>query len=272
MSVSGILGEIVERTLFDVQDRLPQISRSDLESAAKTNSSHRKGFHRHLASDHDGVPHFICEIKKASPSRGVLNESLNPAEQAELYREHGASAISVVTEPHFFKGEDSFLARARETAGTVPLLRKDFHVHELQVFEAAAGEADALLLLAGVLSPTQLKDYIDIADAFGLDQLVEVNNTKEAEIALKAGSKVIGVNNRDLTTFDVDLSRSEAVLPALRNTGVVMVSESGIHTYDDVSRLYTQGVHAFLVGEALVKAPNVGEKLAELMGRESDAS
>jgi len=210
-------------------------------------------------------------VKKASPSKGLLRADVDPAALAAAYRKHGARAISVVTEPNFFEGESGFLETAREGARELPILRKDFHVHELQILETAASEADALLLILGVLSATQLKDYLDMAREFSLDHLVEVTDLKEAETALKAGAGVVGVNNRDLTTFTVDLSRTFKVLPLLREAQVVSVAESGIRDRESVLRLEEAGVHALLVGEALVVSPNPGAKLLELRGLSGDS-
>jgi len=271
MSQSGILGRIVDRTLEDVRDRRSRVSVPELERRAGDRSGQRIDFAGALTRGSLEDPiRFICEIKKASPSRGVLRSDLDPAEQAGIYREGGASAISVVTEPHFFQGSERFLEMARAEARAVPILRKDFHVDELQVLEAAAGDADALLLLAGILSPTQLKDYLDIADAFGLDHVVEVTDRREAGVALKAGARVVGVNNRDLVTFDVDPARTESVLPALEEANVVTVSESGIQDRETVLRFQEIGVHALLVGEALVTAEDPGAALRELRGASSD--
>jgi len=261
----GILAEIVTRTLADVGVRQRQVSRRDLETAAATRARSRIDFTEALRRGSPGdPPRFIAEVKKASPSEGVLRADLEPEALARVYREAGAAAVSVVTEPHFFQGEDAFLSAARAGAGDLPLLRKDFHAHELQVLEAAAGEADALLLLVGVLSPTQLKDYLDIADAFALGHLAEVDTLAEAEVALRAGARVVGVNNRDLTTFRVDVRRTETVLPVLREAGVVAVSESGIGDPDTVRRLADRGVDAFLVGTALVKSDDPGAVLRRL--------
>jgi indole-3-glycerol phosphate synthase len=178
---------------------------------------------------------------------------------------HGAAAISVVTEPHFFAGEAAFLETVRAVSGSLPVLRKDFHVHELQILEAAAGDADALLLLAAALAPEQLKDYLDIAAAFRLSHLVEVNDRKEAETALRAGARVIGINNRDLATFDVDLERSIALAPRLP-AGALRVAESGIASGHDVRRLAGAGYDAFLVGESLLTAEDPADLLRELVG------
>jgi indole-3-glycerol phosphate synthase len=263
----GILGRIVERTLADVAERRSRVSVHELEERGRTRAPSRRALDRALRRASPEAPvRFLCEIKKASPSRGILKADLDPARQAGIYREHGAAAVSVVTEPHFFQGEEEFLREARRGAPGLPLLRKDFHVHELQIFEAAAGEADAVLLLAAVLDPSQLKDYIDLAAELGLGHLAEVEDAAQAEIALKAGARVIGVNNRDLVTFRVDVGRTEAVLPALSGTGAVTVAESGIGDRETVLRLERAGVDALLAGEALVTAPDPARRLRELRG------
>ena len=267
MRLEGILGRIVERTLLDVEARVRTVSRADLEDAARLRKRSRRGFASALRRPAAEDPvRFICEVKKASPSKGVLRADMNPEAVAAGYGGHGASAISVVTEPHFFQGDPDFLRQARLGAPETPLLRKDFHVHELQILETAATEADALLLLAVALDPLQLKDYREMADGLGLEHLVEVDTPRQAEAALKAGARVIGVNNRDLTTFKVDVARTERVLPVFRGTNTVSVAESGIHDRDTVLRLERAGVHALLVGESLVRSPNPAEKLLELRG------
>jgi indole-3-glycerol phosphate synthase len=267
MGPSGILGRIVERTLEDVRRRLPDTSSRELEEKAAGRARQRREFRGVLRRDLQEEPvRFLGEVKKASPSKGLLRADLDPAGLAAAYREHGARAISVVTEPHFFEGDPGFLESARRGARELPLLRKDFHVHELQVLETAASEADALLLILAVLSPMQLKDYLDVAREFSLDHLVEVADLKEAETALKAGAGVVGVNNRDLATFDVDLSRTFRVLPLLREADVVSVAESGIRDRATVIRLEEHGVHALLVGEALVTSEDPGGTLLELRG------
>jgi indole-3-glycerol phosphate synthase len=267
MEIPGILGEIVSRTLEDVRKRCSQVSVQELEEWAEERSQQRHDFAARIRRSAPADPiHFISEIKKASPSKGVLRKDLDPADLAAGYRDGGSSAISVVTEPHLFQGENTFLEQARFEAPDLPLLCKDFHVDELQVMEAAAGVADALLLLTAVLSPTQLKDYLDIADAFALGHIVEVNDRREAETAIRAGARVVGVNNRDLSTFDVDPVRTEMVLPVLEEAGVVIVAESGIHDRETVLRFEELGVDALLVGEALVVADDPLQMLLDLRG------
>lgn len=267
MSLPGILGRIVDRTLIDVRARERQVSRADLEDAARARKGSRRSFADALRRPIDTDPvRFICEVKKASPSKGLLREHMDPEAVARSYGENGASAISVLTEPHFFLGSPECLDQARRGAPATPLLRKDFHVHELQILETAAGEADALLFLAVALEPLQLQDYLAMATALGLGHLVEVDSTRQAETALKAGARVIGINNRDLTTFEVDVARTERILPVFRGTATVSVAESGIQDRETVLRLERAGVHALLVGESLVRCADPGEKLRELRG------
>ncbi len=269
MAIPGILGTIVERTLEDVKARKSQVSRRELTERARRRSGRGRRWEDGVRRTPNDPVRFIAEIKKASPSRGVLREDLDAASLAAAYKESGASAISVVTEPHFFQGSEAFLEEAFRHADGVPFLRKDFHVHELQLLEGAAGHASALLLIASVLSPTQLKDFLDVLGAFGLGHLVEVADLREAEMALKAGAGVIGVNNRDLTTFEVNPERTQAVLPLLREAGVISIAESGIHDREAVTRYEGWGLHALLVGEALVVASDPGAMLRRLRGVES---
>jgi indole-3-glycerol phosphate synthase len=266
MGMPSILRTIVERTLADVKERKGKVSRGDLEATARNRAGGRRPWDLVLDRTAEDPIRIIAEIKKASPSRGVLREDLDPARLAAAYRENGATAISVVTEPHFFRGEERFLEAARRAAPELPLLRKDFHVHELQLLEAAAGEADAVLLIAAALAPTQLKDFLDVAAFFALGHLVEVADLREAERAIQAGARVVGVNNRDLSTFRVDPDRTQTVLPLLREAGVIAVAESGIHDRDTVERYERGGVHAILVGEALVVGPDPGAALRALRG------
>lgn len=266
MPIPGILGTIVERTLADVKARQSQLSRRELMERARHPSGRRERWESALRRTSGDPVRFIAEIKKASPSRGVLREDLDPGALAAAYREHGAAAISVVTEPHFFQGSPRFLEEAHRRADGLPILRKDFHVHELQLLETAASPADAALLIAAVLSVSQLKDFLDVLAAFSMGHLVEIADLREAETALKAGATVVGVNNRDLTTFIVDPNRTRAALPLLCEANVISVAESGIHDRAAVEQYEAWGMHALLVGEALVVAPDPGAALLSLRG------
>lgn len=207
---------------------------------------------------------FICEIKKASPSKGVIAPSFPYLDIAGEYQAAGADAISVLTEPDFFRGSDRFLREIRDRVD-IPLLRKDFVIDEYQIHQAAALGADAVLLICAILSPEQLARYHSLAESLGLSCLVEAHDEAEIAMALAAGAGIIGVNNRDLRTFAVDTGTS-ARLRRLVPREVLFVSESGIATGADVAGLWESGVDAVLVGETLMRSPDKGAALAALRG------
>jgi indole-3-glycerol phosphate synthase len=212
---------------------------------------------------------IIAEIKKASPSRGVLAETLDPVAIAEAYTAAGAAGISIVTEPNHFLGDLRWLRDVRERlAATHPgarpsLLRKDFVFDPYQLLQARAYGADNVLLIVAMLDGALLRDLLAEAEDLALDALVEVHTEAEAERAVKAGATLFGINNRDLHTFKVDLGTTERVRPLLPKDAVV-IGESGVHSRADVERLYRAGVRAILVGEAFMTAPDVAAKMAEL--------
>ena len=208
---------------------------------------------------------LIAEVKKASPSRGVLREDFSAIALARAYISAGAEAISVLTDKRHFQGSLDHLASIRALPKAPPLLRKDFLFDPYQLYEARARGADAVLLIAAILEPDLLADLIRLADQLGMDALVEVHEQAELERAAKAGATLIGVNNRDLRTFDVDLATTERLRPLVPRTAT-LVAESGIATRDDVERLAALGVHAVLIGEALVTAPDPAAKIRELFG------
>jgi len=206
---------------------------------------------------------LIAEVKQASPSQGVLNSNLSPAELAQIYARGGAAAISVVTEANYFKGSIDYLAAIREVV-KLPLLRKDFIFDPYQVYESCAYGADALLLIVAILSQEQLKELLSLSHNLELKCLVEVHNEGEVERALLSGAEIIGINNRDLNTFTVALNttcRLRPLIPPER----IMVSESGIKSREDVGKLRKWGINAMLVGEALVTAGDVLTKMRELL-------
>lgn len=219
----------------------------------------------------EGRTALIAEVKKASPSRGVLLEHFDPVNLAQTYIANGAAALSVLTDEAFFQGHLAFLEAiraAQSEAQAVPLLRKDFLVDPYQVYEARAYGADAVLLIAAALDDAMLSTLLETTHALGMHALVEVHTEAEMHRVLVAGAQVIGVNNRDLHTFTTSLETTER-LAALCSTGAgrpVLVSESGIFTPDDVVRLRGCGVDAILVGEALVTAPDIGARVRELAG------
>jgi indole-3-glycerol phosphate synthase len=210
-----------------------------------------------------GRTNIIAEIKRRSPSKGVLRDDFNPAAIASRYEEAGAAAISVLTEEDFFDGSLEHLRSVRERV-KVPVLRKDFIIDESQIHEASAAGADAILLIVAILDDGLLSDLIGLSDELKIDALVEVHNAGEMERAARAGARLIGVNNRDLTTFTVGLETSERLAP-LAPPEAVLVSESGINSGRDVSRLTRAGYSAFLVGEHFMRAPDPGMALGLLI-------
>ncbi len=221
------------------------------------------------ATPADAAVQIVAEIKKASPSRGVLAEKLDPESIAEAYTRGGAAGISVVTEVNHFQGDLDWLQKVRErlTAGhpeTRPsLLRKDFLVDPYEILEARAYGADNVLLIVAILDDALLRDLLTRASEVDVDAVVEVHNETEAERAVEAGATLFGINNRDLHSFEVDLGTTERIRPLLPADAVV-IGESGVHTKADVERLYRAGVRAILVGEAFMTAPDVAQKMAEL--------
>jgi indole-3-glycerol phosphate synthase len=209
-----------------------------------------------------GRPAVIAEVKKASPSKGVLREHFVPAEIAESYAEHGAACLSVLTDERFFQGAAAYLEAAR-AACPLPALRKDFIVDEYQLHEARAIGADAILLIAACLDDAQMRDLEACALALGMAVLVEVHDAGELDRALRLTSRLVGINNRNLRTFDVDIGTTLALAPRIPGDRLP-VAESGIVSPDDVQRLRSGGVHAFLVGEAFMRAEDPGQALATL--------
>jgi indole-3-glycerol phosphate synthase len=209
---------------------------------------------------------LIAEVKKASPSRGVLRADFEPVSLAQDYAEAGAAAISVLTDEEHFQGTLEHLRAIREALPDgPPLLRKDFLFDEYQVYEARANGADALLLIAAILETEAMAELIRLTSALGMTALVEVHDEAEVERALKVGAEVIGINNRDLRTFDIDLATTERLRPLIPEEKTV-VAESGIFMRGDMRRLEVCGVQAVLIGEALVTAPEPGVKVRELLG------
>lgn len=209
---------------------------------------------------------LIAEVKKASPSKGVIRADFDPVDLARIYAAHGASAISVLTDKEFFQGGLEHLVAVR-AAVEAPLLRKEFIVDPYQVYEAKWAGADAILLIVAALSPGQLDELQGLAASLGLDALVEVHTEAELRVALDCGATIVGINNRDLRTFHTTLDVSRRLVPLIP-AGVTIVSESGIESREDLKRLHEMGVDAVLVGEALAKEDDVGAKVRALLGRD----
>lgn len=241
----SVLDQIVERT----RERLRTDAKPD-RGAAEAVAQRRTPHAFRTAISRNGV-NVIAEIKSASPSAGSIVESPDVETIARDYARGGASAISVVTEPEFFRGSHDWLARATVASG-LPAVMKDFVVEPSQIIRGIAAGADAILLLASLLDARQLADFIGLLDAYGCDALVEVHDEQELERAVAAKAPIIGVNNRDLKSFAVDLATSER-LGALMPADAIRVAESGIRVRADVERLQAAGFHAFLVGESLLR-------------------
>jgi indole-3-glycerol phosphate synthase len=254
---SGILAEIVDQKKLELANLRTRAA--ELEQAAFHRRTPSRPFAQALRAK---SPAIIAEIKKASPSKGILQPDFHPVFIAQEYEAGGASCLSVLTDSHFFQGSLHDLESAR-VAVSLPVIRKDFTIDPLQIFEAAAHGADAILLIAAILTTAQLQQFRELAAQLGLAALVEVHDAEELKKAIASGADIIGVNNRNLDTFEVSLETSiqlSAQMPAT----VTRVSESGIFTRTDIQLLQSAGFHAFLVGESLMKAANPTDALKAL--------
>jgi indole-3-glycerol phosphate synthase len=259
-----ILRRILRRKAEEVADRRAAHPLAGLQARAADLAPPR-GFAAALRRRLDaGRPGVIAEIKKASPSRGVLRADFRPAEIATSYEAGGAACLSVLTDRDFFQGDDDCLRQAR-AACALPVLRKDFVIDAYQIYEARLLGADCILLIVAALDDARLQEFSALAARLGLDALVEVHDAVELQRALRLNTPLIGINNRDLRSFDTRLETTLDLLPAIPADRVV-VTESGIHTADDVARLRERGVNAFLVGEAFMRAPDPGLELKRLFG------
>lgn len=257
-----ILRNILARKREEVAERSSRESLGSLEGRISEQAPTR-GFAATLQGRvAKGEPAVIAEVKKASPSKGVIREDFQPAQIAASYQQGGAACLSVLTDVDFFQGADEYLQQAR-AACDLPVLRKDFTVDPYQIVEARAIGADAVLLIAAALDDAQMRELADTAAEVGVDVLVEVHDRQELERALELSTPLLGINNRDLHTFEMRLETTLDLLPYIPADRVV-VTESGIHTAQDVALMRGQDVHAFLVGEAFMRAPEPGEKLREL--------
>jgi indole-3-glycerol phosphate synthase len=254
-AIPDILAQIVERKKQELTQREPGIERRAEQSMAG-----RRDFADALVGRR---PAIIAEIKRASPSRGILAAEFDPPALARAYQQGGAAALSVLTDEKHFQGNLSHLESAR-AAVALPVLRKDFTIDAYHVHEAAAHGADAILLIAAILSECEMRELRELAEVYRMAALVEVHNEEELQPAVGSGARVIGVNNRDLHTFQVDLNVSLRLADKIPN-GAIRIAESGIHTAADVRRLLAAGYHAFLVGEHLMKSADPAGALEALL-------
>jgi indole-3-glycerol phosphate synthase len=240
-------------------------SLASLQQGVRDLEDQPRGFLRALrATAESNWTAVIAEVKKGSPSKGVIREDFDPLTIAEVYQENGATCLSVLTDEHFFMGHLRYLHQIREVVN-LPLLRKDFICDPYQIYEARAAGADAVLLIAAMLDAGQLAEYNSLATELHLDVLLEVHDEAELEVALTTECKLIGINNRNLQTFATELATTERLLPLIPEECLV-VAESGIATRADVLRLQKAGAKGFLVGESLMREDDIGAKLRELQG------
>ena len=260
-----ILVKILNRKREEIAERSAMVSLEELQeqsNKAKAARGFIKAIENKIANNQSAV---IAEIKKASPSKGVLRESFNPAEIAKSYTDNGAACLSVLTDKDYFQGGEDYLKQAR-AACDLPVIRKDFIIDPYQVYEARAIDADCILLIVAALDDDALHGLYGLAKKLDMDVLIEVHDEQEMKRAIDTNARLIGVNNRNLRTFETDLDTTIRMLPMV-NDSHILVTESGIHTSDDVQLMRDNKVNSFLVGEAFMRAGNPGEKLAELFFR-----
>lgn len=223
------------------------------------------GFERAISNNRNRSMGLIAEVKKASPSKGLIRESFHPVELAQAYEAAGADCISVLTDVDYFQGANAYLTDIRKSVICTPLLRKDFTVDYRQIYEARMIGADAILLIAAILTTAQLKEYQTIAKSIGLDVLVEVHDQEELNRVLDIGASLIGINNRNLKTFVTDLKTTELLIDSIPK-GTTIVSESGISSAQEIAYLQGIGAHAVLVGEHFMRQPDIGAAVDHLLG------
>lgn len=257
-----ILEEIAKRTIERVAEEKAAVPLSEMKKRAEALDANT-GFPFRKALSGDEIS-FICEVKRASPSKGLIAPDFPYLDIARDYERAGAAAISCLTEPYWFKGKDEYLTEISK-AVKIPVLRKDFTVDEYMIYQAKTLGASAVLLICSILSKEQLSEYLETAHSLGLSALVEAHDEDEVRTALSVGAGIIGVNNRDLRTFTVDISNS-ARLRKLVPPEVLFVSESGIKTAADIEALRSNGTNAVLIGETLMRSPDKKAALDELRG------
>lgn len=262
--VPDILKKILARKAEEISERNQRVSLAELRQMVAKLPPTRPFRERLEQTIADSQPAIIAEIKRASPSKGLLRDPFHPADIARSYSAFGATCLSVLTDRDFFQGHEDFL-RETQTACLLPILRKDFIIDPYQVYEARLIGADCVLLIVAALDDTVLRDLTRLTITLGMDVLVEVHDAEELERALALNTPLIGINNRDLRTFETRLDTTLNLLPRIPADRIV-VTESGIHTSADVTLMREHGVHAFLVGEAFMRADVPGAKLAELFG------
>jgi len=263
--VPDILQKIVSHKKEEVAAARRQVPLADLQARLADLEDTPRGFVRALrVAEETGWTPVIAEVKKGSPSKGVIRPDFDPLAVAEIYEQCGAASLSVLTDERFFLGHLSYLAQIREQV-RLPLLRKDFLYDPYQIYEARVAGADAILLIAAMLELSQLRDLADLARELHLDVLLEVHDELELEAALQVNVELIGINNRSLRTFVTDLATTERLAKLVPGNRMI-VAESGINSRADILRLQEAGAKAFLIGESLMREADIGAKLRELLG------
>jgi indole-3-glycerol phosphate synthase len=256
------LSQIIEYKKDRIARLIKSRSEASLRNEAEQKPAERRPFIRAIECKNDDDVHIIAEIKRASPSKGPIRPDLIAADFALKYAQGGASAISVLTEDHWFKGSDTDLKDARD-ATSLPVLRKDFILSAYQIYESAVIGADAILLIVRILSEGQLKDFLALCEELRLDALVEIHSAEEADKIKNTSARLIGINNRNLKSFETDLRRSVELASALRSDQIP-VAASGISVKDDIQKNQAAGIRHFLVGESIVRSPDPIEFIRSL--------
>lgn len=255
-----MLSRIIEEKRRVIEEAKRAKPLDNLKSEIK-NLSVKSSFKRNISRPHH--INLIAEIKKTSPSKGILRGDFNPVKIAVTYQANGASALSILTDERFFDGKLEYISKVREHV-SIPILRKDFFIDEYQIYETVASGAEAILLICEILSLSELTLFYNMAAELGLDCLVEVHNEEDVEKALAVGAAIIGINNRDLHTFKVDLAVTQRLIRLIPQNKVI-VSESGIKCYEDIMFLKSLGVNAVLIGEAFMESDDIAAKMKEVM-------
>ena len=260
--ISDILKKILHRKTQEIAECAEKVSLRALSEQVESASPPR-GFYQSIATKIDaGHAAVIAEVKKASPSKGIIREDFHPAQIAASYEQGGAACLSVLTDRDFFKGADEYLLQAR-AACNLPVLRKDFVIDPYQVYEARVLGADCILLIVSALGDASLHELYILARELGMDVLMEVHDEQELQRGLATGAQLIGINNRNLRTFETDLNTSVRLLDQIPDDRIV-VTESGIHSRDDVLLMQQHQINCFLVGEAFMRQPSPGDALKQL--------
>lgn len=256
-----ILDEIIEKTKEDLILRKNKISFEELEKNIKTTTFKPKDVKTFLKSTKDEPIRIIAEVKKASPSKGIIKEDFNPLEIAKEYSQNSANAISVLTEPHYFKGNLEYLTTIKRSIST-PLLRKDFIVDKYQIVEALLYGADFILLIAKALTEKELKELYEYAKSLNLEVLVEIHDEEDLKKALNSNATIIGINHRNLDTFEMDMALCDKLIPLIPKDKII-VAESGVSDTQVIKRLHNIGADAFLIGEHFMRVASIKDELTK---------